>query len=356
MAYKIDISDGARRGLLQDIQIAQEKNISVRDNLPPVGATVPEENIAALATLIVNLQKIGLIAKGEPYIGTEQFQDYLDRIAGIEGTERDRMRLSTKTFSRGTLVELGIGEIDETLYCRWPYAILTQSYQTPVLDYNDRTYMSITCSEMASQKPLIAQLHGNVLIAGLGLGWALYEAAKQPAVERITVLEFNRDLIAAFKQTLLPLLGIEKPVEIVYGDLLAQEIKFLNHFDSRFLDTWYSFADGCYFYYELVKKKINLKKTAFWIEQSILWNFKMALQRILCVNDREKYLESKREALYGMDSFSDFEKKVLLETEEKFYGDTLKYCKKHGVSIHSLQQARNLCTNDRAIIDIIKGK
>jgi hypothetical protein len=63
---------------------------------------------------------------------------------------------------------------------------------------NDRVWMSLSPVETESLAPRIARMRGHVVIAGLGMGLALYNALLRPAVRRITVLERDSEVIALF--------------------------------------------------------------------------------------------------------------------------------------------------------------
>ena len=56
------------------------------------------------------------------------------------------------------------------------------------------TWMSLTRMEVESHMPHLAAMRGHVVIAGLGMGFALYNALANPAVTRVTVLESDPDV------------------------------------------------------------------------------------------------------------------------------------------------------------------
>jgi len=63
---------------------------------------------------------------------------------------------------------------------------------------DDRVWMSLSPVEIESLTPHVARMRGNVVIAGLGMGLALYNALLRPAVRRVTVLEQDGEVIALF--------------------------------------------------------------------------------------------------------------------------------------------------------------
>ena len=62
----------------------------------------------------------------------------------------------------------------------------------------DRVWMSLSPVEIESLAPHAAHMRGHVVIAGLGMGLALYNALLRPAVRRVTVLEQDGEVIALF--------------------------------------------------------------------------------------------------------------------------------------------------------------
>ena len=65
----------------------------------------------------------------------------------------------------------------------------------PVRD-GDATWMSIVPMEVESQEIGIAAARGHTVVLGLGMGWAAANIALNPAVERVTVIERDPDVIA----------------------------------------------------------------------------------------------------------------------------------------------------------------
>jgi hypothetical protein len=66
----------------------------------------------------------------------------------------------------------------------------------PALLRDGETWMSISPLEIESEEIGIRAGHGRVLILGLGLGWAAAATACLPAVNRVTVVERDPEVIA----------------------------------------------------------------------------------------------------------------------------------------------------------------
>ena len=66
----------------------------------------------------------------------------------------------------------------------------------PVLLRDGETWMALTPVEFESQQIGIRAASGNVLVCGLGLGWAAAATAARPSVERVTVVERDPEVVA----------------------------------------------------------------------------------------------------------------------------------------------------------------
>jgi spermidine synthase len=64
--------------------------------------------------------------------------------------------------------------------------------------------MSLSPVEIESLAPHVAHMRGHVVIAGLGIGLALYNALLRTAVRRITVVERDPEVIALFDAIRVP--------------------------------------------------------------------------------------------------------------------------------------------------------
>jgi hypothetical protein len=73
----------------------------------------------------------------------------------------------------------------------------TENY---LLVRNKRVWMSLSPVEVESLAPHVAHMRGHVVIAGLGMGLALYNALLRPAVQRVSVLERDGEVIALFAE------------------------------------------------------------------------------------------------------------------------------------------------------------
>ena len=103
------------------------------------------------------------------------------------------------------------------------------------LQNSNGVVMSNTQLEYRTNKPFIDAAHGNVLVAGLGLGMVLNPLASKLEVEHITVVEVDPDVIAL----VLPHYEHIKNLTVICDDIMDFEPKESNvKFDVAMFDIW----------------------------------------------------------------------------------------------------------------------
>lgn len=104
----------------------------------------------------------------------------------------------------------------------WGDAVLAM--ENPALLRGGDTWMSITPMELESQEIGIRLARGHVLIFGLGMGWSAAATATMPAVERVTVVERDPDVLALHQELRifdqLPD-GARSKLQVLEGDAFA---------------------------------------------------------------------------------------------------------------------------------------
>ncbi len=91
-------------------------------------------------------------------------------------------------------------------------------------DDKPRTWMSITPMEIESQEIGCRSATGHTLVMGMGMGWAVANTALRPEVTRVTVVEFDAEVIAV--NAAMDVLGQLPPdaaakVTVIQGDALS---------------------------------------------------------------------------------------------------------------------------------------
>ena len=94
----------------------------------------------------------------------------------------------------------------------------------PALVRGGETWMSISPLEVESQEIGIRSARGDVLILGLGMGWAAAATAAMPEVISVTVVEKDPDVLA-INAALDPFCGLSEPMRaklhVTEGDAFA---------------------------------------------------------------------------------------------------------------------------------------
>jgi hypothetical protein len=104
------------------------------------------------------------------------------------------------------------------------------------------TWMSLTPSEVWSQRSMIRKARGNVLIGGLGMGWMLRRVLERKQVKSVTVYEREQAIIDTFGAPILDLFP-DKKIKFVLDDAYNAKVK---RFDSVLFDIWEGQGDHVY--------------------------------------------------------------------------------------------------------------
>ena len=101
-----------------------------------------------------------------------------------------------------------------------------------VLKQGSEVVMSNTNMEKHTNTTIVHEAHGDVLIAGLGIGMILLEIQKKDEVNSITVIEKNEEVIR-----LMSGLPLNDKVTIINDDIFNWKPKKLR-FDTIYFDIW----------------------------------------------------------------------------------------------------------------------
>jgi hypothetical protein len=96
----------------------------------------------------------------------------------------------------------------------------------------DEPIMSDTFMEKETQFEVLENAHGDVLIAGLGIGMVLLAIQDLPSVSSVTVVEKEQEIIDLVK----PQLPLNNKVSVVLGDIFTYETTA--KFDTIYFDIW----------------------------------------------------------------------------------------------------------------------
>ena len=147
-------------------------------------------------------------------------------------------------------------------------AVLMGPFET-----DQAAWMSLVPMEVESQEIGIAAAHGHTVVLGLGLGWCAANVALNPAVERVTVVERDPDIIALVEA--LGLFGqlpeaARAKVEVIQGDALAWRPE--GRVDCVHADLWAKFVEPRKWdEVRRLQDKIGAGTLYFWGQEMELW-------------------------------------------------------------------------------------
>ena len=101
--------------------------------------------------------------------------------------------------------------------------------------------MSLTPSEMLTQRPGIQKANGTVVIGGLGLGWLLRKVCEKHSVERVIVVEISRELLNWYGYDLCK--RYPKVSDVICDDIYNQIGKHGGK-TIYLLDIWFLYCDA----------------------------------------------------------------------------------------------------------------
>jgi hypothetical protein len=132
------------------------------------------------------------------------------------------------------------------------------------VENNWMLWMSLAPMELESHQPHIAAAKGTVVVAGLGMGFYLYNIIRKPEVTRVIVLEKDKNVVNLWKRTVdvSQWHGFRK-VELVMGDAFSYRPDF--PVDFLYADIWpylgYSEALGIT---QRLQANIQAREVGFW--------------------------------------------------------------------------------------------
>ena len=107
-------------------------------------------------------------------------------------------------------------------------------------------WMSLTPHEIESQEPGCHYAFGHTVIMGLGMGWVAANAALNPEVDKITVVELDPDVIELFSLSgaleSVPKTARRK-ITIVNANALEWSSKTADKVDFLYADIWLKLAE-----------------------------------------------------------------------------------------------------------------
>lgn len=148
-----------------------------------------------------------------------------------------------------------------------------RAYHYPAVLEHGREWMTLMPNETVTTMPAVELAHGHVLTYGLGLGYFAFMASEKQAVSSVTVVERSPDVIALFREQILPQFPNRKKIRLVCADAFAYAKEHLAHerYDFVFADIWHDVGDGRELYLRMKELEVLSPSTqyAYWLENSI---------------------------------------------------------------------------------------
>ena len=149
---------------------------------------------------------------------------------------------------------------------------MDRNFDALYLYQDDMDWMFDAPSEANTNDIPAQRAYGKVLTFGLGIGYFLYMSIQNPNVEGVTVIERSQEVIAMFRNFILPQFETTTPIHLIEGDAFEYfNQDYLSNFDYIYTDIWQSSQDGLPLITELLEQYYLPKEKAdFWIEDSCL--------------------------------------------------------------------------------------
>ena len=157
----------------------------------------------------------------------------------------------------------------------------TEDFRAPIVEENEREWMTVTPSEINTMTADILAAYGKVAVFGLGLGYYAFMVSEKTNVSEVVVIERDPEVISLFREFILPQFPHKDKITVVEADAYEYAGKMAEmHFDCAYVDIWHDVLDGVEMYLKM-KRLEHLSpdiQFLYWIEPSMLaWLRGMAL-------------------------------------------------------------------------------
>jgi hypothetical protein len=141
--------------------------------------------------------------------------------------------------------------------------LMRRTYDNPELW---ETWMSLTPHEIESQEPGCLCAQGHTVIMGLGMGWVAMNAALNPKVRRVTVVELDQEVIDLIDSSnVIGQLPPEIAAKIVIVKANAMEWQPSEPVDFLYADIWRPIADtNALADTQRMQQNVQATKVYFW--------------------------------------------------------------------------------------------
>ncbi len=150
---------------------------------------------------------------------------------------------------------------------------LTEPVRFPAVYENGLSWMSAEPNEIVTLKPLAEKAEGQVVCLGLGLGYYAFHALLNPRVNSVICIEREQDMIALFRDKLLPFFPRSSSLTIVEEDAFWWVEHNLEQTDpdTVLVDIWRDAGDGMSCYTKMKELQRGHAQWQYWIEDEICY-------------------------------------------------------------------------------------
>lgn len=185
-------------------------------------------------------------------------------------------------------------------------------------------WMSDLPIEQAQADKALENVHGKILVGGLGLGYAATHLCRNPDVDHITVVEISSEVIELVEMhlTLTPGRGgdMQGKMDIWNGDLFDFLRVAEKSYDYCFFDIWQSDGEGTF--WETVVPLRNLTQGICDDENIICWNENvMRAQLVTAIMSRVYWINLPKEQLnfIGADKCTPTLDDLCIKRDDKYW-------------------------------------
>ena len=154
-------------------------------------------------------------------------------------------------------------------------------FSFPAVMEDAQEWMAIKPNEIETMRQPIARAAGQVVAFGLGMGYYAFMVSEKPEVKTLTIVERDENVIALFREHILPQFPKKEKIDIVRQDAFEFATNCMSdgYYDHAFVDLWHDVSDGYPLYKQMKALEKNSPNTLFsyWIEDSLLSHLRWEL-------------------------------------------------------------------------------
>ena len=118
-------------------------------------------------------------------------------------------------------------------------------FSFPAVMEDGQEWMAIKPNEIETMRQPIARAAGQVVAFGLGMGYYAFMVSEKPEVKTLTIVERDENVIALFREHILPQFPKKEKIDIVRQDAFEFATNCMSdgYYDHAFVDLWHDVSD-----------------------------------------------------------------------------------------------------------------